>query len=116
MADLGVVFGSLEPPLLTLTTQLFRPAILILRAASVHYPVLRRLLGALYKTTDSHNQVCDIDKALSSGDYRYLMSVIKSSDFESILRNDVDVPCSKDMDGNSPAKSVLRVPEELLLD
>ena len=66
----------------------------ILRSASVHYPVLRRFLRALYKALDSHNQVCDMDKALASGDFQSLLSVTGSDGFDSILSNSIDTKCS----------------------
>ena len=73
----------------------------ILRAASTHFPVLRRFLGALYRAINSHNLICDMDKALCEGDFHYLMSATGSNDFKSVLSNIIDMSSAQ----SAPNKS-----------
>ena len=39
----------------------------ILRAAAVHYPILRTLLNNIYRARRSHNGIRDIESSLSEG-------------------------------------------------
>ena len=62
----------------------------ILRAASTHYPVLRKFLHDVHTAIRSHLCVCDIDKAMCAGDFHALMEITKITDFETMLTNDVE--------------------------
>ena len=48
----------------------------ILRAASTHFPVLRKLLPYVTDAVSCHNVVHDIDNALHCGNYQYLMKLL----------------------------------------
>ena len=62
----------------------------ILRAASIHYSVLRTLLYHVYTARRSHLCVVSIDKALSAGDFHSLMEITKVQDFADLLSVDLD--------------------------
>ncbi len=48
----------------------------ILRAASTHYPVLRRFLFLLYRARHHHGVVHEIDTSLRATDYKRLMQLV----------------------------------------
>ena len=81
----------------------------ILRAASVHYPVLRKFLSHLYCAIQDHKNIRDIDESLASGDFQRLMELTKSKDFVSLFSNEVDTTYEECTD-TSVANSVLRRP------
>ena len=47
----------------------------ILRAASTHYPILRRFLAYVTDALSSHRALCDIDNALKSGNHNSLVKI-----------------------------------------
>ena len=47
----------------------------ILRAASTHFPVLRRFLAHVTDALSAHRAVCDIDHALKNGNHKHLMKI-----------------------------------------
>ena len=57
----------------------------ILRAASVHYPVLGNLLHHVNNAIRSSSRVGDIDEALCAGDFHALMELTKVDDFDTLL-------------------------------
>ena len=63
----------------------------ILRAASTHFPTLRMFLHQIHSALVCHKCVCEIDQALSAGDYSKLMEITGIKNIESLLSNDVDL-------------------------
>ena len=61
----------------------------ILRAASMHYAVLRSFLHAVYDAIRNHKRVAYLDAALHSGDFTYLMRASEIDSYESLLSNEV---------------------------
>ena len=61
----------------------------ILRAASTHYAVLRSFLHAVYDAIRNHKRVAQLDAALHSGDFTYLMRACEIDSYESLLSNEV---------------------------
>ena len=59
----------------------------ILRAASTHFPVLRKFLFHVTTALSAHRSVCDIDNALKNGNHR---SLIKIAGVKSLLSCDVE--------------------------
>ena len=57
----------------------------ILRAASVHYPTLRKLLHAIYMARRHHNVVADIDNALCTYDYKTLCKLMCVEECEDLI-------------------------------
>ena len=66
----------------------------VLRAASVHYPVLRKLLYSVYMAIKSHAVVSKIDHALSHADYKSLCDLLKIEDYEDLIVNSIEVDVS----------------------
>ena len=62
----------------------------ILRAASVHFAVLRTFLSAMYKARNGHMRVSQINEALCSGNLRALMVLSDLENFDALLSNSVD--------------------------
>ena len=62
----------------------------VLRAASTHYPVLRKFLQQFSSARTSHKYIFDIDKALCTGECHRLMGITQSNGFESLISNDVE--------------------------
>ena len=56
----------------------------------MHYPLLSKLLRLVYSAVNSHECVQNIDNALSVGHYYTLMGIIKLTDFEALLSNEVE--------------------------
>ena len=59
----------------------------ILRAASTHFPVLRRFLASVTEAVSAHRIVFDIDNALQNGNHQ---SLLKITHVESFLSFNVD--------------------------
>ena len=57
----------------------------ILRAAAVHYPVLRTMLSNIYRTRRSHNGIRDIESGLSEGSISSLKNILKVQDLSELL-------------------------------
>ena len=57
----------------------------ILRAAAVHYPVLRTLLTNIYRARRSHNGIRDIESGLSEGSISSLKNILKVQDLSELL-------------------------------
>ena len=57
----------------------------ILRAASPHYPKLRRFLAALYVRIRNHKHILSLDQALLSGDFEMLVKLCYDDDYQKIL-------------------------------
>ena len=88
----------------------------ILRAASTHYPVLRKFLHDVHTAIRSHLCVYDIDKAMCAGDFHALMEITKITDFETMLTNDVESSYAQCTDiVQSNGESVFQPESELLL-
>ena len=51
----------------------------ILRAAAVHYPILRTLLTNIYRARRSHNGIRDIESGLSEGSISSLKNILKGT-------------------------------------
>ena len=62
----------------------------VLRAATTHFPVLRKLLRQVHSAITNHKCVFEIDKALCTGNYETLMNFVDIKKFESLLCNDVE--------------------------
>ena len=82
---------------------------MVLRAASTHYPVLRKFLHQLSSARTSHRYIFDIDMALCAGQYSRLMEITQSNGFESLISNDVEASYEQCTDV-ADEKSVLRQP------
>ena len=67
-----------------------RSKMCILRAAATHYPLLTKLMRLVYSAVNSHKCVQNIDNALSAGDYHTLMDITELTDFDALLRNEVE--------------------------
>ena len=61
----------------------------ILRAASTHFPVLRKFLVHVTTALSCHKIVCSIDSALQCGNYKKLMQITGINKIELLLRNNV---------------------------
>ena len=59
----------------------------ILRAASTHFPVLRRFLASVTEALSAHRIVFDIDNALQNGNHQRLLKITR---VESLLSYNVD--------------------------
>ena len=57
----------------------------ILRAASVHYPALRRLLHSVYMATKHHSTVDQIDNVLCTSDYNTLCNLLSIEECEDLI-------------------------------
>ena len=58
----------------------------ILRAASVHYTVLRRILKQLYQARRNNRNITAIDKVLPTGDYKELIKLLHFDKFEKLFK------------------------------
>ena len=58
---------------------------MLLRAASPHYPKLRRFLAALYESIRNHKHKLRLDQALQSGDFEMLVNLCYDDDYQKIL-------------------------------
>ena len=81
----------------------------VLRAASTHYPVLRKFLHQLSNARTSYRCIHDIDQALCAGQYCRLMEITESNGFESLISNDVESSYEQCTDV-AGGKSFLRQP------
>ena len=61
----------------------------ILRAASTHYAVLHSFLCGLYNAIRSHRHTAELDTALSSGDFDYLLRACEIDNYECLFSNEV---------------------------
>ena len=59
----------------------------ILRAASTHFPILRRFLAHVTSALSAHRIVCDIDNALKNGNHQRLVQITQ---VESLLSCNVE--------------------------
>ena len=57
----------------------------VLRAASVHYPALRKLLHAVYMARRHHSIVADIDSAMCTYDYKTLCKLMGIEECEDLI-------------------------------
>ena len=57
----------------------------ILRAASVHYPALRKLLHGVYLARKHHSTVAEIDNALCTNDYKTLCTMMCNEECEDLI-------------------------------
>ena len=57
----------------------------ILRAASVHYPVLCKFLHAIYAVRIHHSNVAEIDNALCTYNYKALWKLLHIEEYEDLL-------------------------------
>lgn len=57
----------------------------ILRAAAVHYPILRTLLNNIYRARRSHNGIRDIESSLSEGSVSSLKNILKVQELSELL-------------------------------
>ena len=64
----------------------------ILRAASTHYPVLRKFLHHIYTAIMHHMYVYNIDLALRTGDYALLLQLTEIDSLETLLLDVMAVP------------------------
>jgi len=62
----------------------------VLRAASVHYPVLRKLLENVYAARRCHNFVKIIDEALHAANFNGLCKLIGVNDYTELIDEDAD--------------------------
>ena len=88
----------------------------VLRAASTHFPVLRKFLRQVHSAITNHKCVFEIDKALCTGNYEKLMNITNIEKFESLLCNEVEASYQQ-CAGVESVYSALRQPniEEQLL-
>ena len=70
---------------LTCTVSVCESKLRILRAASPHYPKLRRFLAALYESIRNHKHIFSFDQALQSGDFEMLVKLCYDDDYQKIL-------------------------------
>ena len=77
----------------------------VLRAASVHYPALRKLLHSVYMARKCHSTVAKIDSALSSFDHKLLCDLVQVEDHKNLIGeiveeqdSDHDLLSSENMD------------------
>ena len=76
----------------------------IIRAAAVHYPLLRRYLNLLYLARRHHCRVFDIDMALCSADFQKLMRLTDIHTYNQIYKN------GKSKSGNTSENCVPGLP------
>ena len=62
----------------------------ILRAASTHFPVLRKFLSDVHSAITSHACVFEIDNALCTANYHNLMKICNMEKFQSLLSHEVE--------------------------
>ena len=82
----------------------------ILRAASTHFPVLRKFLNDVYSAITSHTCVFGIDNALCTGNFHKLMKITHMTKFETLLSNEVG-SCYENCTGTECVDSILRQPK-----
>ena len=77
----------------------------VLRAASVHYPGLRKLLHSVYMARKCHSTVAAIDSALSSFDHKLLCELVQVQDYINLIGevvegqdSECDLPSSENME------------------
>ena len=75
-----------------------------LRAASPHYPKLRRFLAALYESIRNHKHILSLDQALQSGDFEMLVKFCYADDYQKILSS------ATVMDTSSNVSSIQNAP------
>ena len=73
----------------------------VLRAASLHYPVLQKLLHSVYMARKCHNTVTMVDSGLSTSDYQLLCNLVQVSEYENLIgktvvEQDTDLPSSSE--------------------
>ena len=64
--------------------------LLTLRAASVHYPVLRKMLYSVYMARKCHFTVAAIDSALSTSNYEDMCKLAKVQDYDQLIGERLD--------------------------
>ena len=74
-------------PIVCYSSDLCTSTLRILRAASTHYPILRKFLSHVISALSAHKSVCDIDNALQNGNHQSLIII---THFESLLSCNVD--------------------------
>ena len=79
----------------------------ILRAASTHYPVLRKFLHYIYTAITHHMYVYNIDLALRTGDYALLLQLTEIDSLETLL---LDVMAIPDASTTTTTTTTLRRP------
>lgn len=86
-----------------------------LRAASVHYPALRKLLHSVYMARKCHNTVENIDSALSTFDYKVLCDLMHINEYENLIREHLDEEknCDTSDDIEFIAEGLANVEEKL---
>ena len=57
----------------------------VLRAASVHYPALRKLLYSVYMARKHHSTVAEIDNALCTNNYKMLCNLMSIEEYEDLI-------------------------------
>jgi len=60
----------------------------ILRAASVHYPLLRKFLYSVYNARKCHNLVTQVDEALHAANFDDLCGLINICDYQQLIDDD----------------------------
>ena len=67
-----------------------------LRAASVHYAVLRALLHNVYHAKKCHATITIIDSALEDANPKVLMKVLSIAEYEELIADDVNLSLDKE--------------------
>jgi hypothetical protein len=62
----------------------------IIRAASTHYPILRKFLRMIYAAIDDDRVINAIDRALEAGNFQRLLWACKIDSCDSLLANDIE--------------------------
>ena len=86
----------------------------MLRAASTHFPKLRKLLIELHTAIRSHVHVLEIDQHLCAGNVKSVVEILKLTKFHSLLSTDVESAYVQPINADS-SKPVLSRELQLLL-
>ena len=70
----------------------------ILRAASVHFPVLQTFLHNVYHAKKCHATVATIDSALEDANPKVLMEVLSIAEYEELIADEVNLSLDEDKD------------------
>ena len=69
----------------------------ILRAASPHYPKLRRFLAALYESIRNNKHILSLDEALQSDDFEMLVKLCYDDDYQKSLSSETVMDTSSNV-------------------
>ena len=86
----------------------------LLRAAVVHYPILRNLLNNIYHARRSHNGIRDVETSLSNGSVSSLKNLSKVQELSQLLEDEESA--TKESESLSTCESHLEVQFAVIIE